>query len=158
MLSKQVKIRLANADGKDIEELVRLAREGNQASRYRSHRFSSDTLEAFFRDSVNHPKTHGFLLAEREGEIVGCLFATASRLMFADAVVAQTLFFFVQESARNSTAAVRLLKGFEVWAKNRNAREISIHITMGVDSSPAVSRFLKRKGYLGDGMNMYCEL
>lgn len=142
-------------DESDISTLVALGREASAQSRYANAPFREERLVTFFRDALQLPKTNGILLAEREGEVVGCLFANASRLLFADVVSAQALFFYVRSSARASRAAIRLLKAYEVWARNRRAVELNIHITTGAENGQSIARLLARKGYRSAGRNMY---
>lgn len=150
-------IRLATSHD-DVPALINLSREASKLSRFGDEKFKESNVVTFFDEALSHPKSNGIILAEGNGEVIGCLIATASRLLFADAIFAQSVFFFVRESSRASIAAIQLLKAYEIWARNRKAIEASIHITMDSDASPAVARFLKRKGYSSAGENMYCQL
>ncbi len=58
----------------------------------------------------------------------------------------------VLPEARMGGYAVRLLRAFEQWAKNRKVIEISLGVNSGVDLD-TTGRFFQKMGYLKVGEN-----
>lgn len=151
-----MRIRLAQTEA-DIDALLALCRLAHAESRYAKLPFGMVRMRAVGLKMLRAPETNGLLMIERGGEAVGCLIASATRLLFADAIAASAMLFYVKPEARASRAAVALLMGFSQWAKARGAVEATIHVTSGLRQEE-VSYFLKRKGFIASGENFYLEL
>jgi len=151
----RVTVRLGKGeeDGKSIYSLCALA---HKESRYRHLSLDEEGLRKQIDHDINATNTNGIILAERIGpdgkpEVLGLLSAVAGKLSFANVISCSALIFFIHPDARNSRAAILLLKAFEKWAKNRRAYEIAIHVTMGREDDARVSVLLDRYGFANSG-------
>lgn len=152
----RIALRLASTEA-DVDAILGLCRLAHAESRYAKLPFGMVRMRLMGLKMLKEPKTSGLIMAERDGELLGCLIATANRFLFADAVYASAALFFVKPEARASRAAILLLKGFAEWARARGAVEASIHVTSGLRVEE-VSRFLARKGFQASGANYHLEL
>lgn len=154
--NNRIALRLASTET-DVDAILGLCRLAHAESRYARLPFGMVRMRALGLNMLKSPKTSGLIMAERDGELLGCLIATANRFLFADAVYASAALFFVKPEARASRAAVLLLNGFAQWANARGAVEAGIHVTSGLRVEE-VSRFLTRKGFQASGENFYLEI
>lgn len=150
-----LRIRLAESEA-DIDAILALCRLAHAESRYARFPFGMVRLRAMGLRMLRDRETNGLIVAQQGGEIVGCLIAAASRLIFADAVAASAMLFFVKPEARASRAAAALLGGYGRWAKSRGAVEATIHVTSGLRTGE-LGAFLRRKGFRASGENFYFE-
>ncbi|PCJ71751.1 MAG: hypothetical protein COA62_04040 [Rhodobiaceae bacterium] len=153
--SSAVRVRLAEgeADERVIFDLCVLAM---RESKYKDLPLAADRLRQQIHHDITAKKTNGIILAERLGPdgnpvVLGLLSAIAGRLQFSEAISCAALIFYVAPEARNSRAALLLLKAFEKWALNRSAYEIAVHVTMGREDDARVSVLLERYGFLNPG-------
>lgn len=87
-----------------------------------------------------------------EEKVVGTLIGVLEQQIFSDLITASVMHYDVLPEARTGGWAVRLLKAFELWAKNRNAIEIALGVNSG-DSDGRTAAFLTRFGYQQVGGN-----
>lgn len=151
----RITVRLGKGDA-DAREIFRLCSLAHDESNYSHLPLDVDGLKKQIDHDINAANTNGIILAERarpDGklEIVGLLSAVAGKLSFAHVISCSALIFFIQPDARNSRAAMKLLKAFQKWAENRRAYEIAIHVTMGREEDARVSVLLDRYGFLNTG-------
>ena len=151
----RLRIRLAEP-GENVDALIPLLRKALSESRYASLSLSEDRVKALLAAHLEEPKLIGIILAEHLSEAgathpVGILYAMAGRLPFAEATSCAAHLFYVRPEARRSRAAHGLLKAFEKLAKNRQAFEAAVHVTMGRTEDARVSKLLSRYGFENTG-------
>lgn len=151
-----VTLRLGSSEA-DVDAVLALCRLAHAESRYARLPFGMVRMRMLGLNMLKSPKTSGILMAERDGELLGCLIATAARHIFSDALYASAALFYVKPEARASRAAVALLEAFAHWARERGAVEASIHITSGMRQDE-IGRFLERQGFASSGANYHLEL
>ena len=86
------------------------------------------------------------LVAEDETGVVGFLSAFISKYSFSSELCAIHDVFFVTPARRGSSAASRLVNGFEAWAEAMGARKTMIAVHTGVRPE-ITARFYRKKGY-----------
>ena len=151
----RITVRLGKGD-EDARAIFDLCAMAHGESNYAHLPLDAEGLRRQIDHDINATNTNGIILAERAGsdggsDIVGLLSAVAGKLSFAHVISCSALIFFIQPDARNSRAAMMLLKAFQKWAENRRAYEIAIHVTMGRDDDARVSVLLNRYGFASTG-------
>ena len=91
---------------------------------------------------------HGiFFLAESGGRTVGMLACALSPMWFApQVIVAHELAWWVDEEARGSSAAVRLIRAFHDWAHANGANVLAMSQLIA-ENGEQVGRMLRKLGY-----------
>jgi len=158
----RITVRLAKGAA-DEEAIFLLCEQAHYESKYAALTLDEPGLRRQINHDINATRTNGIILAERERadgerEIVGLLSAVGGKLSFAHVISCSALIFYIQPDARNSRAALLLLKAFEKWAKNRKAYEMAIHVTMGRADDARVSQMLERKGFSSGGGGSHFKL
>ena len=100
---------------------------------------------------------HCLLQAELDGRLIGGLSGAAGPHFHSPAIGAYLMTWYVLPAHRGSSAAVRLLRAFGRWAKERGAVRMYVGITSGVDM-PRTDRLLKRLGFRFRGGNYMAAL
>ena len=86
-------------------------------------------------------------LAESGGKVCGMLACAASPMWFAPHIlVAHELAWWVDEEARGSSAAVRLVMAYQAWAREIGAQVIAMSQLVAVNGEQ-VGRMLTKLGY-----------
>lgn len=142
------------ADPKDIPALVELGSRMHAMTRFRSQPYNAQKVAQAFADLMNKGLTkYVFLVAQdSQGKVVGGLIGLVEQQIFSDAWTASVMHYDVLPEARMGGYAVRLLKAFEQWAKNRNVIEITVGVNSGADTD-TVGRFIAKMGYEKVGEN-----
>jgi GNAT superfamily N-acetyltransferase len=87
------------------------------------------------------------LVAEVNGEIVGMIAFALVVAWFAPSVLlASELAWWVEERARGTTVAIRLVRAYEKWAIDNGAKLIAMS-SITVDANDSVGNMLSRIGY-----------
>lgn len=87
-----------------------------------------------------------FLLAHKGNEVVGFLWGHSHALPWSKTKIAFDTMLYVTPSSRKTSVAYRLLKEWEVWAKEHGAIEVQISIASGIHEDSSVS-FFRKMGY-----------
>lgn len=102
------------------------------------------------------------LIAAYDDRPVGFLYCSINEYVVGEGdLIATILSFFIAREFRSSIigarAAVRLLKGAIRWSEMRDAREVLIHATAGIDVRRA-DRFFRKAGFGVLGASYYLPL
>lgn len=94
-----------------------------------------------------HPDALAIFALDSAGLPAGCFCGTLARLPFAPHIVgARDAILYVLPKYRGSTAALKLVKTFETWAKNRGASRI--YLSQSTNIEPEKTALLYEKlGY-----------
>lgn len=96
-------------------------------------------------------------VVRRDGEIVGGIAGSVAPQWFSDELLGYEFSFFVEPSARNSGAAVKLLLAFKSWCKARGAKKVRIGITTGIHEE-LTGKFYRRMGFQDAGTLFQLEV
>lgn len=142
------------AEPKDLPALVELGARMHAMTRFRSQPFNAQKVAQAFADLMNKgQQKYVFLVAEdSQGKIAGGLIGLVEQQIFSDDWTASVMHYDVLPEARMGGYAVRLLKAFEQWAKNRKVIEITLGVNSGVDLE-TTGRFVQKMGYQKVGEN-----
>ena len=147
--TKQGKISLRLAKSvSDLEYLRPVSLEFHAESRFGDIAYSHKKRDDLFMKAIENPRYYALVIAEREDEPVGFIFATVGEYLVGYGDLITTVYsFYVRRKFRASLAggkaAVRLLSSIVKWSEARNAREVMIHVTSGIDLQ-RTDRFLRR--------------
>lgn len=136
-------VRLATVS--DVDALVELGRKFVSYSNYSNMISVSDDNIA--RGLCGILDVGVVFVADKKGVIVGGIAGAMSSLWFAPHVkVATELAWWVREEDRNTPAAVRLLRAFEIWAADQGASHIAMSDLIIQGDAPA-GKLFEKLGY-----------
>jgi GNAT superfamily N-acetyltransferase len=94
---------------------------------------------------------HGLVLvAEQDGEIVGMLLGMAVPHFFSDDLTASELVVYVVPHARGGSAAVKMVRYFENWARELGVADIVLGVSTEVQADRTAELY-QRLGYQPSG-------
>ncbi|WP_428633931.1 N-acetyltransferase family protein [Sedimenticola sp.] len=150
-----MKIRFATME--DIPVFVEIGSRFHAISRFANYDYNAqrvaDSLRSIIGKGQDDQGTHCFFVAENsEGEAVGALIGCVEKHLFSEQSVASVIQYGVLPEKRMGGAGMKLLAAFRKWAENRNAFELSIGVTSGMDMAKT-DRLLRRLGFQQTGGN-----
>lgn len=108
------------------------------------------------KDAIEKPQI-AFFVAEVNDQVVGCFIGCITRQFFTDELQAHDLALFITKSYRGSSAAVKLVRAFETWVKNKNVKQVWLGQSVGQEIEKT-QNFYERLGYKTKGVNTLKEL
>lgn len=141
----------------DIEDVVELAREMHAAGSFSRFDFDPSTIRGVVRMALGDPKLVFCAIARRHGAPVGAFLGHKTRFFFGSTPLAQELGNYVTPSARGTSAAVRMCRMFEAWAKEMGVGVVQVGVTVGINDEQA-TRFYEKLGYDHIGVALRKEL
>lgn len=138
----------------DVPALVVLGKRMHVLTRFRHFSFDEPRLTQALNAALTEGKNRYVCLVAQnsQGEVVGVLLAVLEQHIFSSQLIASIMHYDVLPEARPGGWGVRLLRAFELWAKNRRVVEISFGINSG-DELGTVGRFAARMGFEKVGEN-----
>jgi len=145
----------------DEEDIVSLLEHAHLESRYKKVPFAQVRLRKFlqgaFKDT-DGTAIQGFL-ARVDGEPVGLISASMNQSLTSESMFAATLMFYVKAEYRGSEIPNLLMTNIADWARTKNAREVTTHVTMGEDYGAERSNaYFRKMGFKSAGENFYLPL
>jgi len=105
--------------------------------------FEASKFKESFLSIVNHPD-YFYYLAEVNGDVVGFFLGAKFQPLFSADVLAVEMFWWLEKEHRGNRVSLKMLKAFEVWAKETGASEVSVSDLQGVKN---LDSLYKRLGY-----------
>lgn len=141
----------------DLTAMISVASAMHQEGNFSDMEFSPQvfaTNVAAFMDSPNHL----VLLARTSdhGTPIGGLMALCYRPDFSSQLIAADKGLYIFPSKRGGSTAVRLVKQYIAWAKERGAARICFDVRVGINSE-RTTHFLTRMGFKVVGHNTIYE-
>ena len=138
-------------DERDITDVVYLAREFHEESRFGYIRFAPEKVEAIARSVLQDPAHQAIMVCRERGEMVGALHCSAGEYNIGKGVIVSTFHsLFVLPRIRKTLLSGRvtlgLMRGVEKWSQARGAKEILFHATSDIDLE-RTHTFIQRLGY-----------
>jgi GNAT superfamily N-acetyltransferase len=117
----------------DMPQIIALGRQMHKESSYNGLDFDDDTVMDLADQWLSNPEIYFCRVAEdKQKEIFGMYVGLISSYYFGKDLVANDLLLFVVPDRRGSIAAVKLIKEFEQWAKDKGAAEVRPALSTGV--------------------------
>jgi GNAT superfamily N-acetyltransferase len=147
------------ATTRDVPALVEGGKRMHAITRYRDQSYNEEKVAKSFTDLIERGKgKYVYLVAEdAQDRIVGALIGVLEQQIFSDHLVASVMHYDVLPEARMGGYAVRLLKAFEQWARNRDVFEINFGVNSGADFE-TIGRFARKMGFAKVGENYVLSL
>jgi GNAT superfamily N-acetyltransferase len=119
----------------DLPALIEGGSRMHALTRFKSIPYSAQKTAESFSALIRHDKgKYVFFVAENStGKLVGALIGVIEQPLFAEVNVATVMYIVVLPESRMGGYAVRLIRAFELWAKNRNAVEIQMGVNSGTN-------------------------
>lgn len=138
----------------DVPSLVEGASRMHALTRFKEQPFSAQRTADSFATIIQQPKgKYAFFIAENQpNKIVGALIGVVEQQIFTEVYSASVMHIDVLPEARMGGYAIRLIRAFELWAKNRNAVEICFGVNSGIETEK-VEAMLTKLGYVAVGRN-----
>ena len=146
----------ADAALENIRDVVDLSRQMHEESAYRAMPFDMEWLAQTVYEKVLQPDTGYGRIAYRDGVPIGMMLGALATHNFGPALFAYDFAWYVVPEVRGSSTAIKLLRSFEKWAKDRGALEIHLGVTTNV-APERTGKMFKRLGYTHVGCN-YTQL
>lgn len=137
------KVRFATVT--DIFALVEMGSRLHAESVYSFLPYDSERVESQVAEYVSGRGERVFLVAERNGVLIGMLAGHLDQYFFCNERVAVDVFFFVEKPHRGGTAALALIETFAAWAEERGAVELCMSVSTGIDMEKT-ERFYQKLG------------
>ena len=140
-------------DYADIPAVISLGSLMHQESRYSQWPYDEDYCSDIADRVINEPDNFYSNIAKENNEILGMMFWMRTRPPFCKADIATDLLLYVHPEKRNCSMAVRLIKGYERWARYQNLSGIQIGVTTNINPE-RTAKFYNRLGYSYSGYLM----
>lgn len=139
------RVRIADKE-QDIDAILPLACDMHREDRHRNLKLDKAKLHRFFMKTIDQQQSCCLLLAERNGQITGFLYASIGETFFGPSKVASCMLFYVSQKSRGSLAALKLIKAYQIWAQKQGAEQVSAHVTSGIRLHQT-DRLFKKLGF-----------
>ncbi len=145
---------IKRAELKDVPGLVEMAKRMHALTRFKNLEFNEARIIRTFEELIERGQGRYLALVAigSERRIVGGLIGVLERHIFSEQLIASVMQVVVVPEARMGGYGPRLLRGFEMWSKNRGAIECCFGTNSGVDLITTNS-FARRIGYHSVGQN-----
>jgi hypothetical protein len=145
-----VTFRIVTAES-DAKSIIDLARINHSETWLSGVEFSELKVQRMVEKGLKDPAHQGGFLALKNGQAIGFAYCVIGEWAFATGALLTTIHALyvrrdVRESLSGGRAAVGLLTGVATWSKARGARDISFHVTSGVDLT-RTHKFIKSMGF-----------
>lgn len=106
-------------------------------------KFNKDKVMNFLNVAVSNPSMY-VAVAEQDSFVVGFIIGMCQEHPFVDTFLSTEIGFYIDPRYRGGTKAVKLLKSFENWSKEMNAKEIVFSDVVNITDHSA---FYSKLGY-----------
>lgn len=130
----------------DVDRCIAFGEEMHSESYFKFLDFSEDKLQNLWRTITFQPNNFCAFVAEKDERIIGFFIGVCQEHWFGSDKVACDLALFITKEERGGTAAVRLIKAYEQWARDVGAAEIHIGTSTNVNSE-RVTKLFEKMGF-----------
>lgn len=143
----------------DIEAVVDLGAEMHAAGRFADFEYCRPKCRGLVNATITRPDLGFCVVAEKPNYSgpVGFMLACMDEFYFGTEKIAQELALYVVPAARGSSAAVRMMRAFDDWARESGARVAQGGISVGINND-AAAKFYGRFGFEPCGTAMRKEV
>jgi len=140
----------------NIRDIVGLGQRMHEESAYSNLRFDIEVAAQSIYEKIVQSDLGFGVIAYKDDVPVGLFAGSLATHYFGPDIFAYDLAWYVVPEHRGAMTAVRMLKMFQSWAKDRGAREVHVGVMTNV-SSARTGKLFKRLGYTHVGCN-YTQL
>ena len=138
-------------DERNISDVVYLAREFHEESRFGNIPFAPEKVKAISQIILQDPSHQAVTVCRERGEAVGAMHGSAGEYNIGKGVIVSTFHsLFVLPRIRKTLLSGRvtlgLMRGVEKWSRARGAKEILFHATSDIDLE-RTHTFIQRLGH-----------
>ena len=131
----------------DIPKILELGERMHKESPFfGQYEFDRDEVTNYIAHSLNNPQYEFNLVAEKDGEIIGGMLGTVSKLTFCKHYMPNELIVYVEPEHRKGTVGIKLIKAFEKWAYEKGFTSTSIGFSTGINTDRTIGLY-ERLGY-----------
>ena len=134
---------IRTATHEDIPQILDLGHSLHLESIYSSMPFDERKVEALILGLIDGNGV--VFVSDVSGEITGGIAGGITEFWFCNERVAFDYSFFIHPDHRGGMTAIRLMTAFFEWARLRQAKEVHMGITTGINTE-ATSRFYEKMG------------
>jgi len=116
-----------------------------ESPRFNAHPLSIEKLVELAKVIHTSPTVECFV-AQYKNKIIGSWIGFQAALWYSNDTTVSDLVFYVDVEHRGSSAAFKLIKSAENWAKSIKANSISVGISSGIDTEKTTC-FFEKMGY-----------
>ena len=127
----------------DLDRLIEIGLEMQSESSYRYLTYDPDRVRSFLSGLIG---TQYVRVYEKDGRVVAVMVGVATPAWFSEDMMATDLALFVDKKHRGSMTAIRLIRDFLRWAKDRGVKQIRPGVSTGAVGS-AGSRLYEAMGF-----------
>jgi len=135
----------------DVQYAASLGAAMHKESWFRDFDFDETKARSIWDFKVARPDRWCLFVAEDDNKIIGVFAGVAHEHFFGNHLVSSDLILYVDPEHRGGSAAPRLIKAYEEWAKKIGAKDITIGVSTGVQEERTAKLFEK----LGFGHRAY---
>ena len=125
-----------------------MAQEMHDTSRYKDTHYSHDVVREYASRFVGTPNNY-FKVYIRNDTPVAYLLGYITNYLWGNDLLAQEELLFTD--GKSQLAGFKLLKDFEVWAKEKGCKEVNYSVTYGGDPTSQYDNVMERMGYKKQG-------
>lgn len=127
----------------DVPLCIEMGQMMHDESFYRENDYDERKLWALWNQHVQNPHQFCFLVAEKDEEVIGMFVAYRYEHFFGYDICSSDLLLFVKPEHRGGTAAPRLIKAYDKWARECGVTEMQIGVSTGVREERTARLFEK---------------
>lgn len=141
----------------DRNDVCRLTKDIHEEGIFREIEFSENKFNGFFSNTLNNPQNYLGLKVERDGRVLGCSYCMIGGYFIGDGARIVTVNTIcvdkpIRASVLGGKVALKLVRGIEAWARNRDADAVLFHVTSGKGLN-GIDRFFRKIGMTTLGGN-----
>lgn len=137
----------------DVQTVLELAKDMHKESWFAAYDFDEAKAASIWERKQLFPNDWCLLLAEDNDQIIGVFVGFIVEHFFGRDRLSSDLILYVDPAHRGGTAAMRLVKAYEEWARNAGVKEIQLGIATNVHVD-RTARLFEKLGF-GDRAVMY---
>lgn len=134
---------IRHATNEDIFDILILAKQFCKEAPD-TYVFNKDKVETWIKAGIENDHMCMLVYEDDTGDIQGGILGVVSEMFMSGESLATEFAWFMSKEHRGGTGAIRLVKAFEEWAKENNAKYIVMADLVGLQD---LSKLYERRGF-----------
>tara|TARA_E500000081_G_scaffold89648_1_gene90722 strand:+ start:12497 stop:12952 length:456 start_codon:yes stop_codon:yes gene_type:complete len=127
----------------DVPTIIGYGSKMHQESYFKNFNFDEKKLYQLWVLIDTNPNYCALVAEKSDGELVGFFVGCITEHWFGNDKVSSDLALYVDPEFRGTSAAIRLMKGYQTWAEMAGAAEIHIGTSTDINTNQNLSLFQK---------------